>query len=412
MTNLQRYFQIVTQTHRTATKITLLNPDETEKCDFTSQMYDISGTVSVNYQNGSRRSCTLKINNDRNRNPINVNNLWFGQKFKLWAGVYLNDTTPFYFPQGVFYISNPTDIYNPNERSVTIQGVDKWGYLDGTISGNLSGTYQTNIGNNLFDATRKLLSLSKIDHDTYIKDKSLMIDPQEPNLSNYYIGKFDGFGNELLKCPYTATVSRSSTLADVLLEYAKILSASIYYDADGRLVIEPLSSLDDFDDDKEILWNYTVEEKEMTGLETSFNFDKVYNDFIVLGNIANGYQAKARVQNHNPLSNISIEKIGLKTKPPYEDSQYYSDSQCEALGKEYAKQEGMLKKSINIPSLPLFHFDVNKLITVATPKNNMTKEKYLINSYSLPLSGVGKMNVSACNVNDISNFSVIRSDVY
>ena len=149
----------------------------------------------------------------------------------------------------------------------------------------------------------------------------------------------------------------------------------------------------------------------MTGLETSYNFDKVYNDFIVLGNIANGYQAKARIQNHNPLSDISIEKIGLKTKPPYEDSQYYSDSQCEALGKEYAKQEGMLKKSITLPSLPLYHFDVNKLITVATPRNKMTKEKFLIDSYSLPLSGRGTMSVSACSVNNISNFSAIGVDI-
>lgn len=411
MTSFQQYLKKIRQPHKTAVKITLLNADETEKQDITNQMFDISGNISVNYQNGARRSCTLKINNDRNRNPIDINHIWFGQKFKVWAGIYLDDNTPLYLPQGVFCVTNPTDTYNPSERSVTIQGVDKWAYFDGTIAGNLSGTYQTNIGNNLFEATRGLLRLSKYDNGTNVSDKTEMIDPLEPNLSNYYIGKFDSFGNELLKCPYTATVQRGGTMADVLLEYAKILSASIYYDANGRLVIEPLSSLDDFNEDKEILWDYTIDEKEMTGLETSYNFDKVYNDFIVLGNIANGYQAKARIQNHNPLSDISIEKIGLKTKPPYEDSQYYSDSQCEALGKEYAKQEGMLKKSITLPSLPLYHFDVNKLITVATPRNKMTKEKFLIDSYSLPLSGRGTMSVSACSVNNISNFSAIGVDI-
>lgn len=412
MTHFYQYLKKVQKPHRAAVKMTLLNPDETELCDITNQICDISGSVSVNYQDGSRRSCTIKLDNSRGQNPIDINHMWFGQKFKLWAGLYLDDATPYYFPQGVFYITNPTDTYDPSEKTVTIQGADKWAYLDGTVSGNLSGTYQTNIGNNLFDAVRKLLTLSKFDNETQTADKTAMIDPKTPNLSNYYVGRLDTFGNELLKCPYTATVERGSTMADVLLEYAKILSASIYYDCDGRLTIEPVSSLDDCDEDKEIVWDFSTDSVEMTALETSYNFDKVYNDFIVLGNIANGYQAKARVQNHNPLSDISIEKIGLKTKPPYEDSQYYSDAQCEALAKEYAKQEGMLKKSIDLPSIPLYHLDVNKAITVATPRNGMTKEMFLINSYNLPLSGMGTMDISACSINDISKFSVVGGDIY
>lgn len=410
MNRYLQYLDKLTKPYETACKITLLNPDETEKGEITNELYSISGAVTVNYQNGARRSCSLTIDNDKNKNPIDINHFWFGQKFKLWLGLYLDDTTPFYFPQGVFCVSSPTSIYKPSERTITIDGIDKWAMLNGVLHGTLSGTYQTNIGNNLFDAIRQLLKLSRYD-ELPTADLTMMVDPKEPILDNSYIGKLDSFHNEVLLCPYTSTINRGGTYADVLLEYAKILSANIYYDADGRLTLEELLSLDDFDSDKEILWHYTIYEKELTGVETTYNFDKVYNDFIVLGNIANGYQAKARVQNHNPLSDISVEEIGLKTKPPYEDSQYYSDDQCLALAKEYAKQEGMLKKSRQIPSAPMYHFDVDKLITLATPENGMTRELHVIKGYTLPL-GTGMMSLDVCSVNNISNFDVIEVDMH
>lgn len=404
--NFLKYLDLVSKPHKTAVKITILNPDETVRGDITNQIYDISGTINVNYQNGARRSCTLKINNDRNANPINIDNFWFGQKFKLWVGLYLDDTTPFYFPQGVYYITSPTDIYNPNERTITLQGVDKWAAFNGTVYGNLSGTYQTNIGNDLFDATRQLLRMSKYNNDLFTNDMSMMLDPISPLLSSYYLNKYDASNHRVLDCPYTATVEAGQTLANVLEEYATILSASIYYDADGRLNVRPLSSLDNFDDDKQIIWDFSINKPQMTGLTTSFEFEKVYNDFIILGNIANGYQAKARVQNNNPMSEVCIDKIGMRTKR-YEDAQYYTDDQCVALGKEYAKQEGMLARSISIPSTPLYHLDVDKIITVATPKNDMKKEKFLIKNFSLPISGRGTMNIEACNIHDINNFNVI-----
>ena len=75
--------------------------------------------------------------------------------------------TPYYFPQGVFYITNPSDVYNPEKRTVTINGADKWAYLDGTLYGRLSGTYQTNIDVDLYSATRELLKLSRFDDSAY-----------------------------------------------------------------------------------------------------------------------------------------------------------------------------------------------------------------------------------------------------
>lgn len=395
-----------------AVKVEWLNSDETVNFEFTNALYGVDASVDVNKQSGCRRTCTVMLNNDNNKFPINFNNIWIGQKFKLWMGIYLDDETPYYFPQGVFYVSNPNEVYNPNTRTVTLNGVDKWAYLDGSLNGKLTGTYQTNIDDNLYDAIRALLRISRYANDFSATDRAEeMIDPVAPRLSSHFLTKtteVNGVQKSVLDCPYTAIVERGQTYADVLLEYATILCANIYYDANGRLVLEPMiDTADDITDtNKEILWDYTVDEKTFLGITQTFNFDKVYNDFIVLGNVVNGYQFKGRVQNRNPLSNTCVQKIGLKTREPYEDNQYVSDEQCVELAKYYAKTDTILQKSGSIPSITLYHLDVDKLVTVSTPNNNMSKELFLITGFSF--SSAGQMTVNVSSVNILKDFTVVE----
>ena len=654
--SFDKYLKVIKEDFRPAIKVEWLNPDESVNFEFTNALYNIDVDLSVNYTNGSRRSCTLTLNNDRNAFPIDFDNIWIGQKFKLWMGIYLDEETPYYFPQGVFYITNPSDAYNPSTRTVTINGTDKWCYLDGTLYGRLSGTYQTNIDVDLYSAIRELLKLSRFNdlahnlswelykynqelNDEYkkaidwgledylpqIKDNSIqhvfgnvdmnkrtiitwseelretykdalesweyspdigtidtvfggserfgedinntgweiaftpilpdgtflsrdaaceyinnilveaydgdktvteeelitidakgkqigdiyvkgifaavdagtnyenngnraetvgrlmhfcgdfgaveiikkciaeieeeiktmpkmqkdeMVDPIPPLLSpvlknkttyvltedeerdskkTYYEhNKADGTYIEYLgdslkgkyiekhvwECPYTAIVERGGTLADVLLEYATILCANIYYDVNGRLVVEPMidTAEDITDTNKEILWHYTVDEKTFLGLTQKHDFEKIHNDFIVLGNIVNGYQFKGRVQNRNLLSDTCVQKIGLRTREPYEDNQYYSDEQCIELAKYYAKTDTILQKSGDISSVTLYHLDVNKLVTVSTPNNNMSKELFLITGFSLSASGEMTLNISSVNV--LKDFSVLEATIY
>lgn len=579
--SFQKYMDTIKGNFHKAIKVEWLNPDETVDFEFTNALYDINVDLSVNYQNGSRRTCTLTLNNDRNQFPINFNNIWFGQKFKLYMGIYIAENTPYYFPQGVFYITNPNEVYQPSTRTIKINGVDKWAFLDGTLHGKLSETYQTNVDVNLYDATKELLKTSttiptklitsnnidnyfivsnggsrptdrgfisaadgvgakyvsrsssgrdnlcsitltakydlrvsiwcyflnqssysyfkvKIDSEVirecngnqemagrvelllkknqqiviehekndsaddefyfqaiYIdRTYGAVVDPIEPFISpllltktsyvlnssetrdmtqTYYTydsttqayAEWDGQNptwsdgkwelyvlKNVINCPYTAKVERGKTYADVLLEYATILCAHVYYDANGRLTIEPMiDTADDITDtNKEVVWNFTVEEKQLLGLNTTYNFDKVYNDIIVLGNIANGYQFKARVQNRNPMSDTCIQKIGLKTKEPFEDNQYYSDDQCKELAIYYAKVDTILQKSGSISSTPLYHLDVNKLVTVSTPNNNMSKESFLITGYTLNSSESMSVNVTSVNV--LNDFSVMEADLY
>ena len=409
--SFESYKRKVSGNHKPAIKIEWLNQDESTAFEFTDSLYDINASIDVNYQNGSRRSCTVKIDNFRNRFPIEFNHIWMGQKFKLWKGIYIDDETPYYLPQGVFYVSNPNDVYNPTEKTVTLNGVDKWAYLDGTLHGVLTGTYQTNVDTNLFDATRKLLTLPI----GMGEDDTTPVDPIPPLLSPYFLTKtttVNGEEKSVLDCPYTATVERGKSYADILLEYATILCAKIYYDINGRLVLKPMiDTADDITDtDKEILWDFTTEDPSFLGISQTYNFDNVYNDFIVLGNVVNGYQFKGRVQNRNPLSDTSVQKIGIKTKEPYENNQYVSDEQCVELAKYYAKIDTAIQKSATISSVPLFHLDVDKLVTVSTPNNGMSKELFLITGFSLPMFGT--MNINVSSVNTLNDFNVVEAGLY
>lgn len=418
--SFDRYLKTVAGSFKRAVKVEWLNPDESVNFEFTNSLYDIGVDLNVNYQNGSRRACTLTIDNDKNKFPINFNNIWIGQKFKLWMGLYIDNETPYYFPQGVFYISNPNEVYQPSSRTIKINGVDKWAFLDGTLNGYVTGTYQTNVNVSLYDATKKLLKLSRFTGlETDVVEE--YIDPVTPFISPVFLSKtvkvprlddIEGQTVEVWKCPYTAKVERGKTYADVLLEYATILCAHIYYDVNGRLVIEPMiDTADDMTDtNKEILWHYTVEEKVFLGLSQTYHFDKLYNDIIVLGNIVNGFQFKARVQNRNPMSNTCIQRIGLKTKPPIEDNQYYSNDQCKELALYHAKVDTILQKSADISSTPLYHLDVNKLVTISTPNNDMSKELFLITGFSLNSSDT--MTINVISVNILKDFSVVEADIY
>lgn len=423
--SFDRYLKAIKDNFRPAIKVEWLNPDESVNFEFTNALYNIDVDLNVNYTNGSRRSCTLTLNNDRNVFPVDFDNIWIGQKFKLWMGIYLDDKTPYYFPQGVFYITNPSDTYNPASRTVTINGADKWVYLDGTLFGRLSGTYQTNIDVDLYSAIRELLKLSRFKDDFSSADnREEMVDPTPPLLTpdfknkqtelttvNKDTGETETVKKYVWECPYTAIVERGNTLADVLLEYATILCANIYYDVNGRLVLESMidTAEDITDTNKEILWDYTVDEKTFLGLTQKHDFEKIHNDFIVLGNIVNGYQFKGRVQNRNPLSNTCVQKIGLRTMEPYEDNQYYSDEQCIELAKYYAKTDTILQKSGDISSVTLYHLDVNKLVSVSTPNNNMSKELFLITGFSLSASGEMTLNISSVNI--LQDFSVVEAKI-
>ncbi len=376
-----------------ALKLEWLNPDDTISHEITSDLYSTNGTLNITNQNGCRRTFNLQIHNEDGRYDVAVDKIWFGQKVKLYLGLYI-DGVPYFNQQGVFYITNPTDILNPSTKCIQINCTDKWGFLDGTLFGNLDGVYKVPVGADIFEATKQLLLTDR--------GNGLPLDSTAPNISTFFNTKKVSLSNgqkvSVLKTPFTATIEKGGTYADVLLQFNTMLAGCIYYDVVGRLNIEP-SEDDLLDRDKEILYDFDQYNCEILGKSRDYQFTNVYNDILCCGATINGYMAKARATNTNVKSDLCVQRIGKKTKV-FEDTNYYSDELCQDWANYLLKQNTILQSSLNITTVPIYHLDVNKLITITNEKNHLEKEKFLINSLSIPL-GIGQMSMSVISVNEL-----------
>ena len=91
--------------------------------------------------------------------------------------------------------------------------------------------------------------------------------------------------------------------------------------------------------------------------------------------------------------------MGKKTKV-CEDTNYYTDELCQDWANYLLKRNTILQSSLNISTIPMYHLDVNKLITITNEKNHLKQEKFLINSLSIPL-GIGQMSMSVISVDEL-----------
>lgn len=389
-----------------AIKIDWLNPDETVQREITNDYIDMSGTLSVNMNNGSRRTCEITVDNTGGKFPIDVSGIWYGQKIKLWMGLYLDDGTPYYFPQGVFYISSATEYNEPSRRVVSLQCVDKWAFLDGSLFGNLEAIFTAPIGANIYELIEDVLLASrytgenvKLNHEPLIN----AVDPIQPMFTYYYVNKtyIDGGKRyKAIETPYEIRMEYGKTYADILLELATILGAYIYYDVDGRLTIEPTQ--DDISDaSKPIMWTFTPLEQEFLAEQSQHDFTAWYNDVIVVGYVVNGLQATGRAQNKNPSSPTCIQRNGIKTKEPYQDTTYYTNQQCNELANYYLKRLTIHQRSVTITSAPIYHIRENRLVYCVRPYT-MVREPLLVSGMSIPIGTTGTMTINATSVNDLS----------
>ena len=400
------YLYTLKTNYRPAIKIEWVNNDGSSYGEITNSYVDMSGTVSVSMENGTRRTADIELDNSNGEFSVDVYNLWYGKMVKLWMGVYLSDGSPYYFPQGVFYVNSVEESNTPLQRTVSLHLIDKWCFLDGTMWGNLDGIYIVPVGSNIYDALTKLLKTSRFtgeNVDEAGEPQTNAVDPIMPNLSSYYLTKTYKDGEttyNAIDTPYEIRMEYGKTYADILLEFATILGAYIYYDVDGRLTIEPTQD-DIVDSSKPILWTFTPNEQEFLSEDSSHDFGTFYNDIIVIGYTTNGKQAKGRAQNKNTASPTAIPIVGIKTYPPYEDTAYYTDEQCNELAEYYLKRQTIKQRSVQISSAPMFHLRENRLIECVRPYT-MEKEALLISGYDLPIGTTGTMSITATSVNEFS----------
>lgn len=373
------------------------NPNQKRNRTFISD-----GTLSVNLQNGQRRTATISLDNVNEEYDYAYNKLWFGQEIALDEGVVLPSGEIYYIQQGVFLLTNPQEDLSGSVRKISYNLVDKWANLDGTLYGNLDGTYLVSEGTDIFTAIASLLAEEK--------ENGIVLDRVSPVFTYYYnnmtVTLPNGTTGNYTDTPYDLSIEGNGTLAQVVTGLCDMLAAWVGYDASGALRVD--ASQEDIDDaTKPILWTFSQAQTHLLGLSYTVNNTEVYNDIQIVGCQLDNYdQPSARARNYDSTSDTNIYLIGRKTYRE-EKSGYATNTQCSDYASWKLKRTTVLQKSVQISCSQILHIQENSLVEIVrTDKENNPTERHLIQGFSRPLIGTGEMTINAVSVNDFPDITV------
>jgi hypothetical protein len=350
-----------------------LNHDETAYASFSAEV--TGGNLSVNRANGVRRSCNINVHNIYNTFTPNPLTFWINQKFKLYLGYRINGED-YFISQGVFGLSDPQTIHEKSAKEAVITGIDKFAFLDGQLNGILDATYSIPLGTSVINAIKSVLITSAVN------------DPVSPLLI---------VGSDTT--PYTIYKEFGKTYKDVVLELNKIISHNMFYDTDGRFNCLP----DVPNSQKDSKWFFNTNSIIYQGITQQYKFNEAYNVVMVTGDNVNGNIATGIAINNDPTSPLSVFRIGRKLAPPITDTVIDTDQRAQDRASYEIKRYASLSSVATIKCIPLFHLEVDQIITVTDEHENLDNERFLINSLDIPLSPNGQnlMTIGVTKATDI-----------
>ena len=353
---------------------------------------DNSGSISINYQQGVRRSCSFTLSDTFGKyRPMSNDNIFgFNTKFKIYVGLENIQTgETYWFSQGIFYTTNPTSSHANSNKTVTVNGVDKFGiFTSDTGYNQLEGTYIVPAKSKLYAVVKDILSLEL--------GNGYMIDPKEPHIDAEFID---------YELPYDIKKSPGSYMGDILIELGNVLGADIFYDTNGILNIT--SGTTDITYSKQSsIWDFSDVLPEYSNGSVSLNTIDAINIVKVVGNQVNDSEIYiGNAENHNPLSPTAIEKIGRKIY--YEES---ANLPNQARADEYAKyvlnSKSIIQTAIGFSSTLIPHLDVNRVITITDDYYKYEQERFIIQSITLPLDSKTLMSISCNNITSLPYYDL------
>ena len=343
-----------------------------------------TGNISINYQQGVRRSCTISIldvNGEFTQNIINGSAI--NQKFKIYIGlkdIFNNDI--YWFSQGVFCSIDPT--VDRVTRMLTLNGVDKYGFLGSETGYNqITAAHVIPVDTEIQEAIQQTLMLDL--------GNGRVIDAIPPIIDNTLLDQ---------KMPYEMEKAPASYLSDIFIELGNIMGADTYYDVDGHMKYDS-GTLDMSYSQQDSQWDFYDTLPEYLNPSLLLSTTEIVNSVTIVGNnSSDDLVFTYTAENHNPMSPVSIENIGRKEY--YEESSsVYDDSTAKDYAEYVLKQKSILNQAITFECTILPHLDVNKVITISDSFYGFNQERFIIQSIEIPLSSMSTMQVSAANVSSL-----------
>lgn len=362
--------------YKTFLKLELLDHFEEVLYDISKEIsLDTSGSISVNYQQGVRRTCSLTLRNLDNEFLPNENSLfWINQKFKLWIGIKSNENI-YWWSQGIFIIKDLS--ITPYE--ISIDGIDKFGFFTNDLNQHcLQGTYKIPYGTNSYSAITGTIALDM--------GNGVPIDPIEPLVD---------MSMKNISLPYDIVKDADSYLGDILTELGTSLNADVFYDIYGCLNFTP-SKIDTYVKEAPI-WLFKNSDSNIFNLNVNYDLGSIINVCKVYGTDVDGLIHSYVAKNTNPSSPTRISLIGEKCEKAEESDMCYDDKHCHDYAWYQLNQKSAVGMSIsfNCPLIP--HLDVNRIACITSKYFDFNQEYCLITALTIPL-GLDEMSISACNI--------------
>lgn len=401
-----------------------------------------SGSISINYQQGVRRSCSLTLINvnenlklKRGKYLLSENDLWINTKFKLYTGIKIPKISSFqqeidynnedddilhvnndldlllfrkdsqkieediyWFSQGIYLLTDPTVLRDMSKGTITLNGIDKFGVFGSETNFNQTDTlYRIEKGAIVGNVISDILNFNK-GNNLPLDVKMPYIDPNAKVL----VGDNQEITLSQTSLPFEIDKSPETYFSDILIELANIYACDIYYDTEGRLHFEKgneKQSMDDFGS----LWDYSDKETEYFSPQLNYDFKSVYNVVKVIGNNPATNLFEYVAKNTNPSSPTRIQLLGEKTL--YIESSFcYNSDRTKDFANYMLRKKSMVPLTFSFQSSFMPHLDVNKVITITDDYYNYFQQRFIIQSLTIPLSTKSLIEVECTNAAIIPYF--------
>lgn len=401
----ERALQLFNRSYRI--RLEILSDDETAIGEITKDLsITASGQININYEQITRRSCSLSLINVENKYiPTKNSPFWLNRKFRLWLGLIVDKDT-YWWSQGIFY----TVSANATGRILSIEAVDKGGALDGTLHLNMTESqYLFGRGKKITEIIKQTLSLDV--GNPYGATSSPIgfggnkpIDCKPPLIGIEYYG-FNTVAD--------ISIDTNNYISEMFIKMSELYAADCYYNVNGHLVFEPHIDSTGY--------KYVPTQWTFTDLSSTFedvNYEYSFEGENVVTVYTNTTQAGVRnvswtAYNTNPLSPLNVS-TGIRRASHIEIPYYYNESlsqdeqeaqqikDCRSTANHYLLANSMIGMTLNFNSPIIPHMDVNKTIDITDQYADIENGIYVVQSLTIPLSS-DKMAVTATNINWLPN---------
>ena len=371
-------------------KMEILSHYEGAIGEITSDLSSTDGSITINKEQGCRRSCSLSIIDRSGKYiPQKDSSFWYNRKFKIFIGLQVDENI-YWFPQGVFV----TKSANSNGRRLNVEGVENYGFLDGTLNARMCLVeYQASVTN-----SKKGTNIATLIKDTLMLDlgNNIPLDPVEPIIDPifYNVTLYDDI-----------VVDEGGYLGEIFDKIAEMYGANIYYDVNGRLRMERVFNYNLPSWYRHLSPQFELSETEITetDINYTYNYDGV-NIITVTTDNTSGEIYSYTAKNENPQSPVNINAIGYKGLdggtyyiPLGDTSEESGEEKCRQQAEYMLLQHACMSTGIsyNLPIIP--HLNVDNTVRVSNDYYNFDKQLFIVNSITMPLSAT-EMSIEATNL--------------